>query len=505
MKVVMLLSGGLDSKILLAWAKEKYDVIAVTIDYGKHTEVERAINHAKEYNTEHYVVKISPFFWSDKESKTEVPLRNLVFLSEAITIAKTKGAEKILYATHYPPDYDKGYYYQDCSPEFVKNLNLFTQTYGITIETPFLYYTLEREIKEGIRLGVNFEDVHICNFKEEINCGECMKCQYTLRTLSELWSPTSPKFETTKAMSQSNPDYLWLNEARLYINNRCNRMCDFCFYGYGDSGTKELDWHDWVRALDKLKEVGIKLLMFSGKEPLIDNKIFKIVAYANSLGFKCDINTNGDNIAKYFRTIKRMNFNRILVSYHEGWNVHLILRLNGKVQPYLVITKENKMDMLKTIDYLYKNGVKKYYIRFAYPTPQFKDVLNVEEQEDYLRRIWDMKMDAIIETPIDFCMVHTGTIYKNAINDYHQRGYVQYKFDGTTQRFLIHTLCHQYWKTITILHDGTIVGCAKQTYLPYKDLKKKSIGSIQYFDAQDIIDECKNKIRQGNAMCLRRG
>ncbi|PIP18498.1 MAG: hypothetical protein COX42_00525, partial [Parcubacteria group bacterium CG23_combo_of_CG06-09_8_20_14_all_35_6] len=184
-----------------------------------------------EYNLDSKVIHLEPF-----DSTKEYSMRNLIFLSYAVSEALKLGAEKIYYAAHFPPDYDKGYYYQDCSPEFVEWMNQFLYNYGLQLETPYLHKTLQEEIQDGIKLGVDFSNIQICNY-EEGNCGLCSKCMEVLRELQYANAPTFPHFNQTiysitdayiNNVVVSNAkekllEWLPLHELRLYTNNRCQK------------------------------------------------------------------------------------------------------------------------------------------------------------------------------------------------------------------------------------------------------------------------------------------
>ena len=137
---VVLLSGGLDSATAAAWARrEGWRLSALSIDYGQRHRCEldcaRAVAAALGI-TDHVVLPVDlaafggsalvdPGIAVPKDTTggpiaagipvTYVPARNTVFLSLALAMAETRGAEAIVLGVN-AIDYSG---YPDCRPEFI--------------------------------------------------------------------------------------------------------------------------------------------------------------------------------------------------------------------------------------------------------------------------------------------------------------------------------------------------------------------------------------------------
>lgn len=203
---VVVLSGGMDSSVLLADSVKKYQkVAAVSFNYGsKHNdrELPLAKTICDSLGLHHKIIAlpfINELFSSSLLSSgdeipegdydeptmksTVVPFRNGIMLSIAAGYAESIGAAKVLLGSHAGDHF----IYPDCRPEFnhafAKAVNLGTDE-KVTIEFP--YSTLDkRDIGDlGRTLGVKFQTTWTCYKGEEIHCGVCGACnerKYALR------------------------------------------------------------------------------------------------------------------------------------------------------------------------------------------------------------------------------------------------------------------------------------------------------------------------------------
>ena len=201
-KAVILVSGGLDSATVLAYAKEQgYECYALSFDYGQrhNSELTAASQLAKEYDViEHKIMPLGmgelggsaltdsnidvPTEESEGIPITYVPARNTVFLSIALGWAEVIGALDIFIGVN-AVDYSG---YPDCRPEFIeafeKLANLATKVGveegGIKIHTPLINITKAEIIELGSSLGVDYSKTVSC-YQADSNgkaCGVCESC-----------------------------------------------------------------------------------------------------------------------------------------------------------------------------------------------------------------------------------------------------------------------------------------------------------------------------------------
>lgn len=173
MKAVVLLSGGIDSAVLLAHVRNAGGgaVHAVSVDYGQRhrRELWSAFQIARYYGATHNVVPIPPGVLSGSTltgcagptagPATVVPGRNLMLVSLAVAEAVRQGAGAV-YAAAHGGDHDV---YPDCRPAFVDNLDAAVQAgYGVSVEAPFLGMSKAAVVARGRELLVPFDLTWSC-------------------------------------------------------------------------------------------------------------------------------------------------------------------------------------------------------------------------------------------------------------------------------------------------------------------------------------------------------
>ncbi len=209
---VLLLSGGLDSATVLAWAtRAGYAVHALSFRYGQRhqLELERARALAARWNVAQHVVcdiDLRPFGGSaltgdiavpkDRDAQamatgipvTYVPARNTIFLSFAMAWAEVLGAQDVFIGVN-ALDYSG---YPDCRPEFIEAFerlaNLATRTgvegtTRLTVHTPLMQLTKREIIELGRSLGVDYGMTSSCYdpSPDGAACGHCDACQLRQR------------------------------------------------------------------------------------------------------------------------------------------------------------------------------------------------------------------------------------------------------------------------------------------------------------------------------------
>ncbi|MEN4012863.1 MAG: radical SAM protein [Bellilinea sp.] len=81
----------------------------------------------------------------------------------------------------------------------------------------------------------------------------------------------------------------------LALTYRCNHQCSHC-YNARSRSFPELNTRYWLQVLDKLWEIGIPHIVFTGGEPTLRNDLPELIAHAEKNGQITGINTNGTRL-----------------------------------------------------------------------------------------------------------------------------------------------------------------------------------------------------------------
>ena len=192
-KIVITLSGGMDSAVLLYKAAQEADeVYTVTFDYGQRHKTEldcvnqqlidcmEISSSVKFYNKvldTKFIREMAPTssltnddidtpnvkdVMGEAQPASYVPFRNLMFLSMICSHAEAVGADEVWYGAAQA-DSLAGYW--DGSEEFVEQVNKVTalnRENRITVKAPLIEMSKEEIIKEGVNLGVDFSHTYTC-------------------------------------------------------------------------------------------------------------------------------------------------------------------------------------------------------------------------------------------------------------------------------------------------------------------------------------------------------
>lgn len=222
---VVLLSGGMDSMVCTALAREAgHRVIALTVDYNQRhrCELDAAGRVAAALNVSEHIVlplNLRGFGGSALTSDTAVPkdgvapgipvtyvpARNTIFLSLALGLAEARGAKRI-YVGVNALDYSG---YPDCRPAFVEafaaTANLATRA-GVEgdpflFETPLLHMTKADIAREAHRLGIDAGMSWTCYdpTADGLHCGECDACRLRHKGFVEAGLPDPTRYAVEPA------------------------------------------------------------------------------------------------------------------------------------------------------------------------------------------------------------------------------------------------------------------------------------------------------------------
>ncbi len=214
MKSIVLLSGGLDSAVNLAYARQESAVrLCLTMDYGQRAaakEIGAAAALAAYYNLEHKIIELpflkqitptalvdeeravprpgpadldDPVAAADTAAAVWVPNRNGLFINIAACYAEVLDCALIVTGFNR----EEAQTFPDNSISFVENINeaLACSTRN---RVKVISYTQRLDktdiVRLGQRLGVPWQFVWSCYYGGKTMCGECESCRRFFRAIA---------------------------------------------------------------------------------------------------------------------------------------------------------------------------------------------------------------------------------------------------------------------------------------------------------------------------------
>lgn len=198
MKVLAVVSGGMDSVTMAHMLCKEHRLAIVSFDYGQRhkKELTYAAACAQRLGARHTIIDLSSLgrylnqsaltgdipvpeghYAESSMRLTVVPNRNAIMLSVAFGIALNEQCDAVATAVHAGDHF----IYPDCRPAFI---NAFARMQLLALEgfatihlmAPFLSMTKAQIAGVGASLGVPFEQTWSCYGGGEVHCGRCGTC-----------------------------------------------------------------------------------------------------------------------------------------------------------------------------------------------------------------------------------------------------------------------------------------------------------------------------------------
>lgn len=225
--------------------------------------------------------------------------------------------------------------------------------------------------------------------------------------------PTETKDHTVpRSARERRPVTVW------NVTRRCNLACVHCYTdSHNINYAGELTTEEAKTMIRDLSKFGIPALLLSGGEPLIRKDIFDIAAFANDLGLRLTLSTNGTLIdLKMAKRIKQTGFSYVGISLDgvgetndrfRGVKGAFDLAVRGfrncmevgqKVGLRLTLTRRNFHDLHAIFDFIEKEGIQRACFYHLVYSGRGSDM----EKDDLTHEEKRKAMDIILERTEDF-------------------------------------------------------------------------------------------------------
>jgi radical SAM protein with 4Fe4S-binding SPASM domain len=118
------------------------------------------------------------------------------------------------------------------------------------------------------------------------------KLVYTVSTLAQTDKVCPMSFLDVKTVEPFTQQLSAPLRMDLALTFRCQNNCVHCYAG-GPHETVELSAEEWKRVIDRLHDIGVFILTFTGGEPTLREDLVELQVYAQSRGMVTGLVTNG--------------------------------------------------------------------------------------------------------------------------------------------------------------------------------------------------------------------
>lgn len=258
------------------------------------------------------------------------------------------------------------------------------------------------------------------------------KLIYTISTLSQTEKVCPISFLDVKSVEPFTQQYSAPLRMDMALTFRCQNNCVHCYAG-GSHETEELSTEQWKAVIDRLREIGIFILTFTGGEPTLRDDLPELLQYTQDKGMVTGLVTNGRKLKdkEYTRTLEKvgLDFVQVTLESHRpeihdkmtgakgSWKETVEGIKNAASTKIYVTTnstlsKYNASDFTETVDFIKGLGVAAFGCNSLIYSGKAAGVsgefaLPIEMLKDLLPRIRDKAHQLGIKflwyTPTQYC------------------------------------------------------------------------------------------------------
>jgi len=203
------------------------------------------------------------------------------------------------------------------------------------------------------------------------------KLVYTVSTLAQTEKVCPVSFLDVKSVEPFTQHYTAPIRMDMALTFRCQNNCVHCYAG-GPHETPEMSTEQWKEVIDRLKQIGVFILTFTGGEPTLRDDLPELLLYAEKNGMVTGLVTNGRRLKDkvYVEALEKtgLDFVQVTLESHKpeihdsmtatkgSWK-ETVAGIRNAVKTRIYVTtnttlsKYNATEFLETMDFLKELGV----------------------------------------------------------------------------------------------------------------------------------------------------
>jgi radical SAM protein with 4Fe4S-binding SPASM domain len=258
------------------------------------------------------------------------------------------------------------------------------------------------------------------------------KLVYTVSTLAQTQKIDPVSFLEIAKDEPFSHQYSAPLRMDMALTFRCQNDCVHCYAG-GPHETPELSTAQWKNVIDKLSDIGVFILTFTGGEPTLRDDLPELLLYAQNKGMVTGLISNGRKLKDedYVKLLEKsgLDFVQITLESHKpqvhdkitgskgSWKETVLgIENTAKSKMYVstntTLNKQNAADFLTTIDFIktlevnafgcnsliYSGKASDASQEFALSTDELKNILPQIRDKAHL-----LQLKFLWYTPTQYC------------------------------------------------------------------------------------------------------
>lgn len=206
-------------------------------------------------------------------------------------------------------------------------INANTVLYLNETSTVYAYYFMKGMTTEEVITKIR----RVYRVKEEQAKTDYEKLIYTVNTLAKTEEVCPISFLGLNQIEPFSQKYSAPIRVDLALTFRCQNECIHCYAG-GSQETTELITSQWREVIDRLHQIGVFILTFTGGEPTLREDLPELLDYGQKKGLVTGLITNGRKLAdhRYVRRLEEAGLDFVQVTLESH---------NSKIHDFMTGTK----------------------------------------------------------------------------------------------------------------------------------------------------------------------